>query len=93
MISHLGLTIDTIFKALTLPKEKLQPGSVSQLSKYVSVRDLSRLIGMISATTLAVLLAPLYYRGLQELKIRTLARSQSFETMVCLNEKTREELG
>lgn len=59
----------------------------------VSVRKLSRLTGMMSATTLAVLLAPLYYRGLQELKIQALTTSQSFKTMVRLNKKVRMELG
>ena len=72
---YLGHTIDTTLMTLTLPEEKVQKilkGCQSTLHKdIVSVRDLSRLIGMMSAATLAVLPAPLHYRELQHLKIRT----------------------
>ena len=81
---------------LTLPEEKVQKilkGCQSTLHKdMVSVRDLLRLIGMMSATTLAVLPAPLHYRELQDLKIRTLKKTQSFQTMVFLNEESKAEL-
>jgi hypothetical protein len=76
---YLGLTIDTALMTLTLPEEKVQKilkGCQSTLRKdMVSVRDLSRLIGMMSVTTLAVLPAPLHYRELQDLKVRTLKKT------------------
>ena len=93
---YLGFTIDTTLMTLTLPEGKVQniiKECQSALCKeVVSVRDLSRLIGMMSATTLAVLPAPLHYRELQEMKIHALKTSQSFDTIVHLNEKSRKEL-
>ena len=62
------------------------PGFIKDM---VSVRDLSRLTGTMSATTLVVLPAPLHYRELQDLKIRTL---KSFQTMVFLNEEWKAEV-
>lgn len=56
------------------------------------MRDLSRLIGRMSATILAVLPAPLCYRRLQALKNSVFATSQSFETMVSLNREAVIEL-
>lgn len=50
----------------------------------VSVRELLRLIGMMSATALVVLPALLHYRELQEQNIRQLKVAQSFEAMVPL---------
>ena len=94
---YLGFTINTILMTLTLPEERLQKilkGCQSALHKNrVSVRDLSRLIGMMSATMLAVLPAPLHYRELQKLKIRAQKMTQSFETMVLLNKESKAELG
>ena len=81
---------------LTLPEEKVQKilkGCQSALRKdRVSVRDWSSLIGMMSATTLAVLPAQLHYRELQILKIRALKTTQSFQTMVLLNEESKAGL-
>ena len=74
----LGLTIDTTLMILTLPEEKKRCRRSCQptLRKdMVSVRDLSRQIGMKSATTLVVLPAPLHYRELQDLKVRTLKKT------------------
>ena len=58
----------------------------------VSFRELARLIGTMTATSLAVLPAPLCFRGLQSLKNQVFAQTQSFETMIMLNETSREEL-
>ena len=95
-LMYLGLTINTILMTLTLPEEKMQKilkGCQSALQRdRLSVRDLSRLIGMMSTTTLAVLPAPPHYRELQELKIRQLKATQSFKTTVVLNDKAKAEL-
>ena len=50
------------------------------------------LIGRMSAAILAILPAPLCYRGLQRLKNETFASSQSYETIVSLDERAVEEL-
>ena len=49
-------------------------------SQSVTVRQLSRLIGRMTATTQAILPTPLHYRNLQQLKNRAYQKSQSFET-------------
>ncbi len=55
----------------------------------VSVRDLFRLIGRMTAT---VIPASLCYRNLQRLKNQAFARSQSFETKVTLDQPAKAEL-
>ena len=68
-------------------------GCQSGLQKErITVRDLSRLIGMMLATMLAGLPAPLHYRQLQELKIRHLKETQSFKATVSLTEEWKIEL-
>ena len=58
----------------------------------VTVRELSKLIGRMSATMLAVLPAPLCYRELQQLKNRAFATSQSYDTTVTLSKEAIVEL-
>lgn len=58
----------------------------------LSVRNLARLIGRMMATIPAVFQAPLRYRNLQKLKNQALHRSQSYETMVKLNQDPLKEL-
>ena len=93
---YLGLTINTTLMTLTLPEGKVQKilrGCQSTRSKdRVLVRNLLRLIEMMSATTMAVLPAPLHYKVLQELKIRTLKKIESIQTMVFLNKESKAEL-
>ena len=93
VIQYLGFMVDSRQMMLSLLEEKINTIVTSCqaaiLKKRVSVRDLARLIGR---TTLAVLLAPLCYRGLQALKIKAFATSQSFETEVDLDRTSLEEL-
>ena len=81
---------------LSLPEEK-----VSRIVKScswiidqgsISVRELSRLIGRMTATMMAVLPAQLCYRNLQRLKNQAFLRSPSFETEVELDQGLKEEL-
>ena len=91
-IRYLGFMIDTILMTLTLPEGKVQNIKECQSAlrkEVVSVREVSRLISMMSATTLAVLPAPLNYREIQEMKIHALKKSQSFNATVQLNEESR----
>ena len=81
---------------LSLPEEKTEAivnaCETAMLKARVSVRELAGLIGRMSTAMLAILPAPLCYRGLQALKIRSLAASQSFETEVDLDRASLEEL-
>ena len=91
-----GLEINTTLMTLTIPEEKvqrIQHGCQMALQTgCLTVRELSRLIGMMVVTTLAVLPAPLHYRELQRLKIDQLKVTQSFETRIPLNNEAKEEL-
>ena len=96
VITYLGFIIDVTRMKLTLPEEKVQQiitDCQSATNKgRVTVRELSKLIGRMSATMLAVLPAPLCYRGLQQLKNRAFATSQSYETTVTLTKEAIVEL-
>ena len=58
----------------------------------LSVRQLARLIGKMTATIPAVYPALLWYRELQHLKNQALQTSQSFEATVVMNQKASLEL-
>lgn len=95
-IIYLGLIIDSMQMTFTLPEQKVQRTVAECQSAIrkgrVSVRELSRLIGRMSATVMAVLPAPLCFRGLQAAKNRSLTASQSFETVVTLTREAVLEL-
>jgi len=82
MISLPQEKVDGIVKAC---QAALQQGTLT-------VRDLSRLIGRMSATMQAVLPAPLCYRNLQRLKNYAFSLSHSFEARVVLDQSAKEEL-
>ena len=58
----------------------------------LSVQDLARHIGRMTATTPVILQTPLRYRNLQGLKIQALRRSQSYENTVNLDQDALREL-
>ena len=60
--------------------------------RSVSIRDLTRLIGRLTATLQAVLPAPLHYRNLQRIKNQVLRQFQDFSTVVILDWSAKEEL-
>lgn len=95
MITYLGFVIDSTQMRLTL-LEKVQrivrECQTTVCKESTSVRSLSRLIGRMSVTVLAVLPAPLCYRSLQARKNRALADSQSFDTIVTLTTEAKMEL-
>ena len=95
-IQFLGFIVDSALMVISLPQKKVvditKACQAALLQGTLSVRDLSRLIGQMSATMRAVLLAPLCYRNLQRIKNQELSRSHSFEAMVTLDDSAKEEL-
>ena len=93
---YLGFLIDSQNMRISLPQEKVQ--QINQDCEWalrqetLSVRDLSRLIGRMTATMQAVLPAPLCYRSLQRLKNKTFSQTQSYMTRVTLDHCAKEEL-
>ena len=95
-IQFLGFIVDSALMMIALPQKKVEDVAkacqAALLQGTLSVRDLSRLIGQMSATMWAVLPAPLCYRNLQRIKNQSLSRSHSFEAIVTLDNSAKEEL-
>ena len=81
---------------VSLPVEKVekikQEARVMIQKRCVSLRELTRLLGRMSATSQAVLPAPLCYRQLQMLKNHVWSQTASFETEVALTDGAIQEL-
>ena len=92
----LGFQVDARQMKFSLPEGKIQ--DIAQVCQGIlaqgrlSIRQLSRLLGKLNAVSQAVLSAPIRYRQLQQLKIQSLKRSRSFDTLVTLDQRAVEEL-
>ena len=62
------------------------------LHHVVSVRELSKLIGKLTASIQANFTAPLHYRHLQNLKHKALAQFSHFDATTALSTEARDEL-
>lgn len=97
LIQYLGLMVDSTQMTVALPEDRLrgivQACSQASRRNRITIRDLARLIGRMTATTIAVLPAPLCYRNLQQLKNQALLNtSGNYEAKVLLNEAAKQEL-
>lgn len=95
-IPYLGFVVDSKSMMFRLSQEK-----VAHLSEHcnqtldkgpLSVRELAKVVGSLSATRQAVFPAPLYYRHLQQLITQSLRQNPSFNTMVSLDAGARKDL-
>ena len=82
---------------LSLPKEKLLKVQENHFQEIlekgkVTVRELSKLIGRLSTTAIAVLPAPLHYPHLQHQQIQKLICHNSFEEKLAILVEARKEL-
>ena len=81
---------------MSLPKEKLlkvQNHCQEILEKgKITVRKLSKLIGRLSSTAIAVLPAPIHYRHLQHQQIQKLICHNPFQEKVAISVEVRKEL-
>ena len=95
-VTYLGFVVDSRLMSLRLPQDKLtqvrQACTDTLQQDTCSLRELAKIVGMLSATQQAVLPAPLHYRRLQLQLIQSLRRSTSFDKLVTLNPDTREDL-
>ena len=92
----LGFILDSVQMTIHLPQTKINQ-IISHcrqllLQDSISVRDLSRIIGRMTASMQAIFPAPLHYRILQMTRTRYLIQGQSYETMLILPQSAREEL-
>ncbi len=95
-LEFLGFLVNTQDMTLVLPQGKVT--AIKHLCtqimslKEVTVRDIARLIGKLTASIQAIFPAPLHYRQLQSLKNKALQSKGTYDTLVSLNQACREEL-
>ncbi len=95
-IEFLGFLIDSVALSLQLPGEKLrkirkQCQKLLNLGE-VSIRELSKFLGLLTSSIQAVFPAPLDYRQLQRLKNHSLNTLQSYDVTILLDYQAKEEL-
>ena len=95
-IEFLGFVINSVTLSLKLPGEKLRKirKRCQQLldQETISIRELSKFLGLLTSSIQAVFPAPLHYRNLQRLKNVALNSLNSFEAMISLDNKAKEEI-
>ena len=95
-LEFLGFVVNTLDMTLLLPDCKVEAikshCSKMLLHHEVSVRELSQLIGKLTASIHAIFPAPLHYRHLQDLKHKALARFGHFDATTALSTEAKDEL-
>lgn len=96
-IEFLGMVVDFVTMKLKVPGEKIkkirQEARNLLSSTESSAREVSRVIGKITAMSQGIPSAPLFYRCLQrDLSLSQERRQQSYETSCPLSPGVREEL-
>ena len=100
-IPFLGFVVDSTTMTIGLPLEKIASiqslaVALKESSQPVTLRSLSRFIGMCTATRLAVFQAPAHYHHLQLLKNSVLQNSSElnwvYNRKVSLNQAAKEDL-
>jgi hypothetical protein len=95
-MEFLGFFIDSVTMLLQLPGEKLRKirKQCRQLLnlEQISLRELSKFLGLLTSSIQAVFPAPLHYRHLQRLKNVGLGTLNSYEALVVLNPQAKEEI-
>jgi len=95
-IEFLGVIVNSSKMELTLPSEKVEKilNQCEKLlsQKVVSILELTKLLGKLTSSAVAVLAAPLHYRKIQRSQINALWKSQSYHTSIVLSEEVKLEL-
>ena len=95
-MEFLGFLIDSNTMTLQLPGEKLRKirKKCQELlaQTTVSVRELSKFLGLLTSSIQAIFHVPFHYRHLQRLKNTTLASQKTYNAMVALDQAAHEEI-
>ena len=95
-IEFLCYMVDSIEMSLSLPKGKImkiKQCCLDMLSdQSVTVRKLAQLIGKLTATNQTILVAPLHYRNLQNLKTKGLHAGGHYDCQVFLDQDSISEI-
>ncbi|XP_070573977.1 uncharacterized protein [Ptychodera flava] len=95
-IEFLGFLINSVTMRMMLPENKITQlvDHCMELSHkaQITVRELAKVIGKMTASMAAIFPALLHCRYLQMTKTRSLIHNQSYESLVTLPQECREEL-
>jgi len=95
-IEFLGFHINTETLCISLPRDKVRKiRTVCQKlidDPNITVRELSKFLGLLSSSIQAVFPAPLHYRYLQQAKNAALKAHQSYEAPICLDNQALLEV-
>ena len=97
-LEFLGFLLNSILMRITLTSqkvEKIQSACASLLNKSsrVSIRNVSRVIGLLVSSFPGVMFGPLYYRALERDKVQALKSSRGhFDSYMSLSQNAIEEL-
>ena len=92
----LGMEIDSVNMTLGLTqeeKDQIVQQCQSPLRRLsVTIRELTHLVGRLTATTISVLPAPLQYRARQRQQILGLSTEKNHDSLITLTEEMKGEL-
>ncbi|KAM8977409.1 uncharacterized protein RCH25_044212 [Pelodytes ibericus] len=95
-IQFLGFTVDSVEAILKLPQSKMLSirKAIRRFLRLprVSLRDLARIIGLLSSSIQAIFPGPLHYRAMQRLKDQHLRATGSYDHCFPLTDEVRLEL-
>ena len=95
-IQFLGLLIDSVNMKFILPEAKTRSiqKECQQLlnTEFPTIRHLSRVLGLLTFCRPAIWSAPLHYRQLQELQIRSLKQWSNYDKRVPLTQPAKKDL-
>ena len=92
----LGMEIDSVNMTLGLTQEEkdqiVQQCQSPRRRLSVTIRELTHLVGRLTATTISVLPAPLQYRARQRQQILGLSTEKNHDSLITLTEEMKGEL-
>ena len=95
-IEFLGFIVNSLNLSLSLPTDKIKKvrQNCQRLldNPVVTVRELAKFLGLLSASVQAVFPAPLNYRYLQHAKNSVLKKQKSYEALVTLDPRALQEV-
>ncbi|KAJ1148938.1 hypothetical protein NDU88_001762 [Pleurodeles waltl] len=95
-MAFLGFLIDSQVATLSLPFQKItkikKELRIVLRRDKISLRQLARVVGLLSSSIQAIFPGPLHYRALQRLKNHHLRRGMTYSERIALNSEARTEI-
>ena len=95
-LEFLGFRINSVTLNISLTLDKVK-GIIKECQKVlenpgITIRELARLLGILSASIQAIFPAPLHYPHIQAVKKRSLALHRGYQSQVCWTAEALKEL-